>query len=115
MRSVRIAAVLLLATLVAVVINAIAVRSTIGGILDEVEAAEDGDYTEIFEHFKDIETYVSLSVDHEDMMNIELAFAELIGAVEAGDEQSAIAIKSRLKHSLEHLRRLSSINIDSIF
>ena len=115
MKSVRIAAVLLLATLVAVVINAIAVRSIISGILDEVETAEDGDYTEIFEHFKDIETYVSLSVDHEDMMNIELAFAELIGAVEANDEQSATAIKSRLKHSLEHLRRLSGINIDSIF
>lgn len=114
MKNVRIAGVLLTLTLVAVVINAIAVRSIIGGILDEVETAEAEDYTEIFDKFKSMETYISLSVDHEDMMNIELAFAELIGAVEADDEKTATVVKSRLKHSLEHLRQLSGINIDSI-
>ncbi len=114
MKSVRIAAVLLALTLVAVVINAIAVRNIISGLLDDIEEAEANEYEDIFNHFKDIESYVSLSVDHEDMMNIELAFAELIGAVEVGDDKSVAAIKSRLKYSLEHMRRLSGINIDSI-
>lgn len=114
MKSVRIAAVLLVLVVAAVVANAIAVRNIIGGILHEVEIASEDEYGKIFEHYKNIETYVSLSVDHEDMMNIELAFAELIGAVDAGDEESVAVVKSRLKYSLEHLRRLSGINIDSI-
>ena len=72
MKSVRIAAVLLVVVIAAVVANAIAVRNIIGGILYEVENASEDKYEEIFEHYKSIETYVSLSVDHEDMMNIEL-------------------------------------------
>ena len=113
MKSVRMAAVLLVVTLVAVVANSFAVRGMIGGIIERVESAENDEYEEIFKDFKDMETYVSLTVDHEDMMNIELAFAELIGAVQAGDEESVTVIKSRLKYSLEHLRRLSGINIES--
>ena len=115
MKSVRMAAVLLVATLVAVVANSFAVRGMIGGIIERVESAENDEYEEIFKDFKDMEAYVSLTVDHEDMMKIELAFAELIGAVQAGDEESVTVIKSRLKYSLEHLRRLSGINIESIF
>ncbi len=115
MKSVRIAAVLLVLTLVAVVVNSIAVRWMIGHLIESVEVAETNEYEQIFEEFKRMEAYISLTVDHEDMMNIELAFAELIGAVKAGDEDSVTVIKSRLKCSLEHMRRLSGINIESIF
>lgn len=115
MRSVRIAAVILLVVVVAVVANAIMLRRVIDGIVREVECAENDGYTEVFEHYKRLESYISLSVDHEDMMNIELAFAELVAMVEAGDDDGITVTKSRLKYSLEHLRRLSGLNIDSIF
>ena len=115
MKSVRIAALILSVTVLAVTANAIAVRWIISEITDDVSRAEAGEYAEIFEHFKRVEKYVSLTVDHEDMMNIELAFAELVAMVEEGDEDGVAVTKSRLKYSLEHLRRISGLNIDSIF
>ena len=48
-------------------------------------------------------------------MNIELGFAELIGMAKVGDSEGAQVTKSRLKYSLEHLKRLAGMNIDSIF
>jgi hypothetical protein len=115
MRSVRIATVILIAVVFAVVLNAIVIRRSIDCILCEVESAENDEYAQVFEHFKKMESYISLSVDHEDMMNIELAFAELVAMVNKGDADGIEATKSRLKYSLEHLRRLSGLNIDSIF
>ena len=115
MKSVKIAAVILVLTLTAVIANAIILRNLIDGLTAELEEADGEEYEEVFEHFKRIKTYVGLSVDHEDMMNIELAFAELVGAADAEDEDSAAVVKSRLKYSLEHLKRLSGLNIDSIF
>ena len=115
MRSVRIAAVILTITVLAVILNAIGVRLVIDGIVADVEAAEADGYAEVFERFKKMEVYVSLSVDHEDMMNIELAFAELVAMAETGDAEGAEVTKSRLTYSLEHLKRLSGLNIDSIF
>ena len=115
MRSVRIAAVILTVTVLAVILNAIGVRLVIDGITADVEAAEADGYAEVFERFKKMEVYVSLSVDHEDMMNIELAFAELVAMAEGGDTEGAEVTKSRLTYSLEHLKRLSGLNIDSIF
>lgn len=115
MKSVKMAAVLLVLTLAAVVANSIAVRNMIGGIVEDVKVADASKYEQIFEDYKRMEAYISLTVDHEDMMNIELAFAELTGAVRAEDEESVTVIKNRLIYSLEHLRRLSGINIESIF
>ena len=53
-------------------------------------------------------------MSHDDLTNIEEAFAEIIGAARAGNEIGLITLKSRLRDSLEHLGRLSSINLDSI-
>ena len=115
MKSVRIAAIVLVLTLLSVSANAVAVRGIIAKTIEEIETSAVEEYEGVFEEFKKKEVYLNLSVDHEDMMNIELAFAELVSAAEVGDEEAIISIKSRLKHSLEHLKRLSGMNIDSIF
>ena len=102
-------------TILLVVANSFVVRELIDGVIEDVESAAPQEYEEIFANFKRIEKYISLSVDHEDMMDIDLAFAELIGMVKVGDSEGAEVTKSRLRYSLGHLRRLSGMNIDSIF
>ena len=64
--------------------------------------------------FRRSENYISITVSHDDLTNIEDGFAELVGCLTVGDLESAWVVKSRLINSLEHLRRLSGINFDSI-
>ena len=64
--------------------------------------------------FKRRLTYISLTVSHDDLTNIESEFAELIGYLEVGDTDGAHVTKNRLIDSLEHLGRLSGFNIDAI-
>ena len=68
----------------------------------------------LFEEFKKKESYISLTVSHDDLTNIENSFVDLIGYLSVEDVENAKVAKSRLIHSLEHLRRLSGINIDAI-
>ena len=76
---------------------------------DKLSATKDA-----YKKFKSHETYISLTVNHEDLTNIEDCFAEMIGYLELGDGDGAYVTKSRLVSSLEHLWRLSAINLDSI-
>ena len=68
----------------------------------------------IFEVFNKYESYISLTVSHDDLTNIEDSFVDMIGYLSVNDVENATVAKSRLIHSLEHLRRLSGFNIDSI-
>ena len=68
----------------------------------------------IREHFKSRESYISLSVNHEDLSNIETIFAEMIGQLEVENADDARVAKSRLIDALGHLKRLSGVNIDTI-
>lgn len=68
----------------------------------------------LFEIFEQRESYISLTVSHDDLTNIENSFVELIGYLSVGDVDNAKVAKGRLTHSLEHLRRLSGINIHAI-
>ena len=122
MKTVYVAAILLAVTLIAVVINSRVLKWMINDIADEVMAAEERDaeaafkeYTEIFEKYKKKSSYISLTVNHEDLTDIENSFAEIIGAAKSGDIDGVITIKSRLVSALKHLGRLSGINPDSIF
>jgi hypothetical protein len=74
---------------------------------DEYRAAE--------EHFRSMRRYLNITVCHDSLLMIESSFAELIGAAEAKDEESLIITKSRLIGEISHLRRLSGINMNSIF
>ena len=60
------------------------------------------------------ELFISLTVNHEDLTNIEEGFAEMIGCLSVGDTAGAQITKSRLIDSLEHLGRLSGFNFDAI-
>lgn len=66
------------------------------------------------EDFMRSSLFISLTVSHDDLTNIEDGFAELVGCLKVDDTDGATIIKSRLLNYLEHLRRLSGINFDSI-
>ena len=107
MKSVRVALALLVITLCAVIANSIVLRHTFDTLTDKVEKTDDSDiaaahvkYTEIFDEFKEKEWFISLTVNHEDLTNVEDALSEIIGATEAGDIDGVITIKSRLMNSL---------------
>ena len=122
MKTVKVAAILLVATLLTVIINSTVLKIIIDEITDEVIAAEEedadaayGEYSEIFEKYKKKASYISLTVNHEDLTDIENSFAEIIGAAKSGDIDGVITIKSLLISALTHLGRLTGINLDSIF
>ena len=122
MKSVRFAYLILSLLFAAVIINSVAVGRVIDGLYNEVSAAEEEDmalareeYEALYEKYKRYELYVSLSVDHDDLSNLEDGFSEIIGAARANDSTALITAKSRLTDCLNHIKRLSGINIDSIF
>lgn len=73
------------------------------------------EYKQTFEEYQKMQMYFSITVGHSDLTVIEDSFAELLGAVEAEDEESLKIAKSRLIQALHHLKRLSGVNFDSIF
>ncbi len=122
MKSVRFAYAIFFILVIAVLINSLAIGRIIDSISRELLSAEEGDmakaekeYTEIYEKYKKLELYISLSVSHDDLSNIEDAFSEIIGAARADDSSGVITTKSRLTDYLRHIKRLAGINIDSIF
>ena len=64
--------------------------------------------------FENSEHFISLSVNHEDLTNIESAFTDLIGELSVGQYKNARVAKNRLVDALSHLRRLSGCNLDAI-
>ena len=120
MKAVKTAVILLLCSLAFVITNSILLTEIINGVLTEIDAAGDDittaeeSYSKIYDGLKDKLSYVSLTVNHEDLSSITDEFAELVGSARANDEEGFLAVKSRLISSLEHLKRLVGINIDSI-
>ena len=103
-----------------VVLNGLALKSKIEATIEEIASIniqESGTKVEaerIFDKFLEREHYISLTVSHEDLTIIEDCFCEMIGYLKVGDVDNAEVTKGRLLGSLEHLRRLSGFNIDSI-
>lgn len=122
MKIVKVAFVLLFASLFAVVANSVILGNIVNDITAKVEAVTDEDaalalakYEEIYGNYRKKTAYISLSVSHDDLTRIDEGFTELIGAARVGDLDTVASVKSRLIGSLEHLRRLSGINMESIF
>ena len=122
MRAVKIACTAFVVLLIAVITNSLALGRVIDKFSALVEEAEENDmptalaqYEKIYDEYKDYTLYISLTVNHGDLESIDTAFAEIIGAAKANDHSSVLIIKSRLIDNLDHIRRLSGINIDSIF
>ena len=94
-------------------------RSIAGFIMDvqglsvyDDDAYEDAE--KIKKKFKEAEGLISLTVNHDDLTNIEECYSDLTGYLKAGMSDEAEVTKSRLIDALAHLRRLSGVNIDSI-
>lgn len=110
--------ILLVVTLVSV--NSFMLNKTISGFIEDAEKIKTSDAgavesaMEIKKRFEEAERFVSLTVNHEDLTNIEQCYAELIGFLTVGMTNEAEVTKSRLIDALMHLRRLSGVNIDSI-
>ena len=97
MKSVRFAYAVFIVLVILVLINSLSVGKIIDSISDDITRAEESDmaiaekeYTEIYEKYKRYELYVSLSVDHDDLSNIEDAFSEIIGAARADDAAGVV-------------------------
>jgi hypothetical protein len=71
-------------------------------------------YSEIYDDYRQRQKFLSITVNHEDLTTIETEFEEILGSALADDKENIIIAKSRLIGALEHIRRLSGINIDSI-
>ena len=101
-------------------INTVYLDNTIIELTDKIAALNLDDEnalqnaSDIYDSFKEEETYISITVSHDDLTNIEDGFAELVGYLRVEDTAGAKVIKNRLINSLEHLRRLSGFNFDSI-
>ncbi len=109
--------------LIGVTVNTLVVEKVMTSVCDEVEniSISESRIKEAYEaadkaysHYKEKETYISLTVNHNDLTNIEDTFSELIGNLSIQDVGGAVVAKNRLLCSLEHLRRLSGINFDAI-
>lgn len=103
-----------------VIVNTIVLNKQINKIKCDLYSInpENDDSKEIvenlFNEFTKKERFISLTVSHDDLTNIEDDFVEMIGYLSVKNHNDAKVTKSRLVHSLEHLRRLSSFSIDAI-
>ena len=117
----KIFAVILFVAIIAFVItNTFIINGQINRILDELYELNSDDINainqanELYKDFKKSQKYISLTVSHEDLTNIEDCFVEMIGYLEIGSSDDAFVTKNRLIYSFEHLRRLSTFTLDSV-
>lgn len=117
------AVLLLLGISASAAINTVALTRSINRYARKVEALEIDEYSihpaeaearQAYAEFKKCETFMSLTVNHNDLTAIEELFSEMIGQLSVGDASGARVTKNRLIDALSHLRRLSGVNIDSI-
>ena len=114
--------ILLIAVVFSVFFNTKILTDKIDKIIEETESLNLDDEIniatenakKIYEKYKSAETFMSLTVSHDDLTNIEDCFVEMIASLDVSDVDGAKIAKSRLINSLEHLRRLCGFNIDSI-
>ncbi len=99
-----------------VTVNTIFLSRIIGDLELKVRGADltKEEFDELYADFVDIRTYLSITVNHEDIATVETEFAEICGALSIKDTESASIAKSRLCGALGHLKRLSGFNIDSV-
>ena len=120
MRAERIAVSVLIVELLGVILNSVYLHFGIGSIYEVTKAADvyssdaENAYREIYADYKRHERFISLTVNHDDLANIDDLYCEIIGTLAVGDEDGASITKSRLVGALKHLWRLSKVNIDSI-
>jgi hypothetical protein len=120
MKETKLALAILIFLIILITVNAVYISNITTSLADslkKIDVYSENSYVEFekaFEKFKRHEKIISLTVSHDDLTSIEDSFAELMGACETGKVFELAIIKSRIIDSLEHLRRLSGFNPDSI-
>lgn len=121
MKAFKIATAVLVILIAAVILNSIFIGRITNDLAKRIDALDveeieiaSKEIEEIYGDFKRAEKYISITVSHDDLTNIEESFSDIIGALNAGRKSDVIIIKSRLFDALGHLGRLSGINLDSI-
>ncbi len=121
MKTVKLAYVILVLLTISIAVNSIVLGKMTKSLAKDIESVDISntkeatiEYEKLCKRFEKAEKYISLSVSHDDLTNIEESFAELIGAADADNTDEMMKAKSRLVDALKHLGRLSGINIDSI-
>lgn len=119
MKTVVVSYIILAVVLLVVIVNSIIISNSIDTILEKLkgipEVSSAGkEYQEVFDDYMAAQRFLGITVSHDDLTNIEGEFYEILGAAEAGDDESLVIAKSRLMGALTHLRRLCGINADSI-
>ncbi len=113
--------IILFLLIAAVILNSVFINRSVETIYSISSEGDDGSIEALGEKLEKIkdkynkcELYISLSVSHDDLTDIETSLSEMEGAVKAHDIQAAIIAKSRFENALLHLARLSSFNFESI-
>ena len=103
-----------IAVLILCRVNTVEVTRRIDEVTDALEVAYDAnEIKEIKARYKGYERLISISVSHEDLMAIDDLFIQYEAEMEAGAEGTEIT-KSRLLSAFSHLRRLCTLNVDSV-
>lgn len=106
--------------MISVLANTYYIKRVVGDFAEEVKSLDIyskdaiNDAKKMQEDFMHLSLFISLTVSHDDLTNIENDLAELVGCLTVEDTNGATITKSRLLNSLEHLKRLSGINFDAI-
>lgn len=121
MKAFKIATAVLVLLIVAILLNSIFIGRISEDLAERIKALDlenmeiaAREAEEIYSDFKRAEKYISITVSHDDLTNIEESFSDIMGAFDANMKSDIIIIKSRLSDALSHLGRLSGINLDSI-
>lgn len=114
--------VLLILLLAAVIINTALLTRRVDQIASEVQSVSMENTTdamgrimEIFDNYQRAEGFLSLTVSHNDLADINECFTELMAYLTLGNAEEASVAKSRLIDALMHLKRLSGWNIQAVF
>lgn len=111
--------IIFIAIIISVVANTLVLGRQIDDLSKRVEKINIGDGADqqiniLLEDFRQKESFMSLTVSHDDLTTIGECIIEMQAYVSEGDYENAEVTKNRLEYFLEHLRRLSGFNIDSI-
>lgn len=116
----RIALVIMTITVSFVIVNTIVLNICIRKFHEMVSKCDfstktgESEFYSAAEYYKKRYWFISLTVNHNDLGEVEGLISEIRGYIEIADKEGATVTKSRLVGSIEHLRRLVGINIDGI-
>jgi hypothetical protein len=113
MKAIVFSSISLLLTVSLVSANSVFVARLVDDTVAELEKADGAeDYARVYRAYAKRERFFAISVDHAILRETDGIFAELTATDAYGDETDVI--KSRLIDSLNQIKRLSLIGIDSV-